>query len=199
MGSETLNNNLLRAVGDGDAKQVSALLRQGADANYRVYMTPLMTAAIHDHPDCIELLLEAGAEPNATNQKSETALGYAAELNHTSCVKRLIKAGADVNNANAYGMTPLMQAIRINSLELFEMLIAAGADVDRHGDWTPLTQAVNLKNETLYHRLAELGADVEALRNTDPSLADHLKRYQETCRLKSANRAGATPSSELGL
>lgn len=203
----SFNGALHAAAEAGDATRVSELLSQGADANYRINsgvdMTPLMLAAVHDHPACIDLLLKAGAQPNESNQKSETALGYAVENNNIACARLLIEAGSDVNLANVFGKTPLIKTIQGNSPQLFEILIAAGADIrgiNTRNGWTPLKQSVLLGNEALSRRPVELGDDVDdELFILVPSLAGRLKRYQDVCRLKALKRAGATPSTELGL
>lgn len=45
---------------------VSRLIKQGADVNKRHTLgwTPLLVAAVNEHYDIVEILLEAGADPN---------------------------------------------------------------------------------------------------------------------------------------
>ena len=51
-----------------------------------------------NHEECVDILLEAGADVNIIDRKGYTALAHAArQPDQTGCVKKLIKAGAYVN------------------------------------------------------------------------------------------------------
>lgn len=72
-------------------------------------LTALMSLAlagkIHNDQliECADLLLEKGANVNATDFHSMSPLMYAAKENKLELVKRLIEAGADVNHADEEG------------------------------------------------------------------------------------------------
>ncbi len=78
-GGET-GHVLFRTIRRGDTQLLQSLLRQGAPVNLRLAdgTTPLMLAALHGTADCVSVLLEYGADPNAANQKGVTALLWAA-------------------------------------------------------------------------------------------------------------------------
>ena len=57
--------------------------------------------------DAVQLLLEAGANPNAVNPKGDTALHIAAHDGRLEQLRELVAAGADVNARNAAGQTAL--------------------------------------------------------------------------------------------
>ena len=62
--------------------------------------------------ECLEILLEAGANVNATDLRGHTVLTQALEqLNETGCVKRLIDAGADVNLFGPHSNCPIVDAL----------------------------------------------------------------------------------------
>ena len=73
---------------------MQSLLRQGVPVNLRLAdgTTPLMLAALHGTADCVSVLLEFGADPNAANQKGVTALLWAA--GDAKKVALLLESGA---------------------------------------------------------------------------------------------------------
>src|SRR5437660_4082651 len=79
----------------------------------------------------IELLLKAGADPNAAVGKDETALMTASRTGSVRGVTALLAKGANVNAKESYrGETALMWAAAENHPEVAKLLIAAGADVN---------------------------------------------------------------------
>ena len=90
-------------------------------------------AAIHDQPDCIRLLISAGADPNlrTSNGAGATALLFAARSGRTQNVVALAQAGAEPNLASQRaGRTALHYMAAVGSVQGVAALLAAGADVD---------------------------------------------------------------------
>jgi ankyrin repeat protein len=118
------NAALFAAAVSGDTNAARAAIEAGADVNARDGhgMTPLMLAArgerpnqsspeVTDHPDVVRLLLERGAEVNATEgSEGFHALFWAVRYGHGEVVKVLIGRGADVNAKDKGGATPLTWA-----------------------------------------------------------------------------------------
>lgn len=69
-------------------------------------------AVNHDNPKLVDLLLQAGADPDAANDKGATPLTQAAYCGNTDMIERLLEDGASVD-AEAYGDggTPLAFAL----------------------------------------------------------------------------------------
>ena len=107
---------------------------------------------------CILQLIAAGADVNAENCFSCTALHYAARFGFDDCVKALIAAGADVNKKDKYGNTPLHKA---TSAACVKELIAAGAHVNQvnNNSDTPLHTAAESNSTDCAKALIEAGAD----------------------------------------
>ena len=107
--SETAENKLLIAVINGDADEVSELLRQNADPNARMTKD-----------------LDFG---RAADNHGNTALHFAARQGCGETVRALIAAKADVNAVNGQNETPLMAAAYLTNAEAAQLLIGANADV----------------------------------------------------------------------
>jgi ankyrin repeat protein len=90
---------------------VTSLIQAGGDLSHSVMnLTPLARAAKQGETQVVEVLLQAGVDPDASNNFSETALHFAAEEGHREVVERLIAAGAEVNPKNNQRKTPLALA-----------------------------------------------------------------------------------------
>ena len=64
---------------------------------YPEEFTPLMFAVFKGYEQCVNDLIEAGADVNQTDSNGHTAVMLAASGGFVNCVKKLIEAGADVN------------------------------------------------------------------------------------------------------
>ena len=145
---------VLLLVGVGNARQATTQ-----------YERALINAAKEGNASQVRGLLEAGTDPNVTNETGMTPLhmvAWYAKQNSLVITDMLLYAGADVNAKNAEGTTPLMLAFE-NNLSLVDRLLTAGADVNVHGTngKTPLMYAAKM-NLALVNKLLSMGADVNA-------------------------------------
>ena len=92
---------------------------------------PLIVAAGYGFPDCVRILVEAGADVNIEEKSKPffTPLTAGAHNGHHSCLKALIEAGADVNGSFS-GERPLLAAAGWGHPVCVNMLLKAGADVN---------------------------------------------------------------------
>lgn len=94
-----------------NANVMRLLLDVGADVHAvnNSGETPLIAATRRNADAAIQLLLEAGANPNGRDHEENTALHFAAQVEEgQTLIPILMKAGADINARNANGTTPLM-------------------------------------------------------------------------------------------
>ena len=96
----------------------------------------LLWAAEHGLVPIATLLLDQGADVNATDQFGNTALHLA--VRYPDMIRLLLDRGALVGARNAFGRTPLHRAV--GDKRIVEILLAAGADATARDlfDRTPL-------------------------------------------------------------
>src|SRR2546426_5765172 len=131
----------------GDVEALRVLLAHGADVNAvsrttysgSAEVSALMIAAQFGHLDCVDLLLEKGADANFASE-SGNALHFAAFTDRKDVGRLLIERGVNVNATgkriasfrNNPGLTPLMYAAMTerNDPALVQLLIDRGANVN---------------------------------------------------------------------
>ena len=113
------------AAQKGQLRVAQFLLEHGADVQ-RGY--PLTLAAGGGHKAMVELLLKNGAQVNAAEGDSQTALHRAAARGYVSVTEALLAAKADVNVQAEHGRTPLTVAVENGVVPGAAVLLAHGAD-----------------------------------------------------------------------
>jgi ankyrin repeat protein len=111
----------------------------------------------------VEMLLKAGANPNAALQNGETPVMTAAHSGNLEVVKLMIASKADLNAKEASrGQTALMHAVAENHLDVVEALVQGGADVHARSKtgFTPLLFAAQQGDVDIARILLDAGADV---------------------------------------
>src|SRR5215469_2480808 len=108
---------LVIASGRGDLTTVKSLLdaKVDADATPKLGSFRAIEAAIQNgHLDVVQLLLAAGADPNAKGAEMSPLI-WAANGGRLEMVRALLAAKADVNRVSGIGgRTPLLEAIHNN-------------------------------------------------------------------------------------
>ncbi len=106
-----------------------------------------------------ELLLRAGANPNAVDQKAFLPLHYACQEGHFNTVRCLLIYGSMVTVENEYGDAPVHTAVRYGHSDLLPLLLSVDLrrDFDRRRvpdryqgiDHLNLQNAVSTYNSTI--------------------------------------------------
>ena len=130
--------------------------------------TALMLAAKKGRADVVTALLEAGANPNATNDVGMTALMWAAWNGHVNVLDALLENGASINATNNHGDTALRLAAECGYFNVVARLLELdGIHVnatDGFGKTALMCAAWNGHVDVVKALLAA-GADVNATRN----------------------------------
>ena len=100
------------------------------DANWSNQIgTPILHLATENgNPALVRVLINYGAEVDATDYMDNTALCIAAELGHSDIVRTLIQNNANVSHQNMKGDTPLILAAANKNDEAVTLLLESGAD-----------------------------------------------------------------------
>ena len=125
--------------------------------------TALHKAAENNHPECIELLVQAGADVNLIDNTGSPALYYAATNGHDKCVELLTNAGAKVDEKDGYGFTSLMAAAANGHNTCVQRLLQSKADFNAENtntDQTALTLAAFHGHHECLDSLIKAGAEV---------------------------------------
>jgi hypothetical protein len=102
--------DIWKAAASGNIEAIKQHLEAGTDVDAKEPpggSTPLLVAAIFGRADAAKLLIEKGANVNASSNDGATALHGAAFFCHAEIVKLLLDKGAEVNAKNIRGETPL--------------------------------------------------------------------------------------------
>lgn len=156
---------LVAAAETGTPDQVRAELAAGGDPNEPDgTITPLMAAVTNatHMPEIVEILLEAGADPQQAVLSNANLLMFAA-IARPDAIPPLVAGGADVHARNDRGATALHLAARESGRpEAVRALLEAGANPNARRDdgATPLMQAVGASTQ---HGAAAVRAIVRAL------------------------------------
>lgn len=182
MTQEEINQEMNKAIHDGNTQAIGILVKLGVDPNfkctgidkfYKIYDRPLHVSG--KDPSVVKLLIEAGADVNAKNGLKWTPLvciildrkNHLYSYHLSKSVKLLIDAGA---NPNEYGLDPPLHiAIKEDvDTSIASTLINAGADLNVQDDYTKNTAlhyaVLNKNSKTYVQMLIEAGADI-TLRN----------------------------------
>ncbi|XP_005877947.1 PREDICTED: ankyrin repeat and SOCS box protein 2 [Myotis brandtii] len=140
--------------------------------------TALYLATCRGHLDCLQSLLQAGAEPDISNKSRETPLYKACERKNVEAVRILVQYNADTNHRCNRGWTALHESVSRNDLEVMEILVSSGAKVESKNAYgiTPLFVAAQSGQLEALRFLAKHGADI----NTQAS--DSASALFEACK-----------------
>ncbi|XP_052398005.1 ankyrin repeat and SOCS box protein 10 isoform X2 [Carassius gibelio] len=199
---QELTTPLHITAGRGFTECLRHLLLRGA----RVDLTPGGTTALHEacvecQPECVKLLLQYRANPNATNEDGQMPLHVCTELQSLECAKHLLAFGALINGQSLDdNNTPLHVAARHGLPDHVELYLQHGAALNLQNDDgnTPLNTACSQPQDCtsleryshVCHMLVAAGADIHisdadkqtplhmACKNANPDVVDLLLQYK---------------------
>ena len=155
--NESFDGNLIevkRLISNGGWMDVDC---KGVD---RQTSTPLYLAAYGGHNDVVQVLLDAGADPNQAAAGGWTPLFMCVQYGTKEVVQLLLDRGADPNKENYIGCTPLQLAARCGFKEKVQLLIERGADPNKAAinGYTPLHGAATYGHKEVVNLLLNGGA-----------------------------------------
>jgi ankyrin repeat protein len=162
--AENPSDSFYQAIRNNDLSTLRTLLKTSdVSLKDQKETTPLMYAAAFGSLDAMKILVEAGADVNATNALAVSPLLWCA--GDLEKVRLLVSKGADVNARSKQGQTPLLiAASHDGASEIVKLLISKGADVSARGfmNTTALLSATYANDMAIVKLLLQKGVDVNA-------------------------------------
>ncbi|MCP5523210.1 MAG: ankyrin repeat domain-containing protein [Verrucomicrobiales bacterium] len=162
--------NIFEATENGDLASLRAILARSPHlVNHRVFTgwkaTPLFVAILHDQPDAVRVLIEKGADIEATLSDGMTPLFKAALSNghyQKQILSTLLDTGADVTTRDRDGRTALHYAAMWSAHNgVIEMLLDHGADINARDSYGCNPAKFAGSDEEAVRYLASLGASID--------------------------------------
>lgn len=123
----------------------------------------LLLAAGKGSIECIDFLLQKGAQINAKDDDKLTPLHHAAKAGRVHCLRYMIEQGAKLNATTDDGSTALHLAAAQGQQEMVRCLLELGFPVDAESTYyTPLMQAAMAGHVDCVKLLLEHGANPDA-------------------------------------
>jgi ankyrin repeat protein len=142
----------------------SMLLRAAGESSvYTPMISALYAASMHGHGEIVSILLDAGADLNATSCPTPsyvaTPLCAAAEAGNLGIVATLLAAGAAISEPPGDHRHPLIAAVQNSHTEVVSALLGAGAEANTRSDTvSALGVAAANGNVPIVEMLIEAGA-----------------------------------------
>ena len=196
--ADEATGKLINAALHGDAKDVKALLEQGADANAKDNrgVDVLNFAVQRADLEMVKTLLANGADAGATNPTGMAGLHIAAYNGYWEIAKLLLAKGADVNAIGSHGSTPLDMAAFQGQTNVVGLLLDNGADMSATDDMgmTALMTTVIMKHVDFARLLLDRGAKVNARDKTGRTALNYADANNPAM-VELLKKAGAIKSS----
>lgn len=143
---------LLAAAEAGDANQVAAALGAGAELESRDAhrRTALLLAALHDRVDVARLLVTLGADPDAQDDRQDSAWLVTGVTGSVAMLETLLPADPDLTLRNRYGGISVIPASERGHVDYVRRVVQTPINVNHVNNlgWTALLEAIILGKGT---------------------------------------------------
>ena len=182
-----LNAKAFTAALEGNAHNVAVFLERGASAEALSNEGLLVTLAERGSIQVMEVLLDAGANPNDRSLETGiTPLMWASRAGHLSTVQLLVNRGAKVDTFSdgVYGanISALMYASLKGHLEVVNCLLEHRANVNARFEegTTALMWAARNGHLRVMQRLVEAGAEISTVTKSNVTALRWAKKHCHT-------------------
>ncbi|KAK2160406.1 hypothetical protein LSH36_134g05035 [Paralvinella palmiformis] len=142
--------SILSAVQNNNGRILNLLVAVPGSVSRHNLNEGLLRAVTLGYPECLDVLLKAGADPELLDSTGNTLLKISAEGGRTNMMMSLIRTGCSVNARNHNGASALHFAARSGQSEAVTLLLNNGALMfGDSGGSTPLIMAARNCHKTL--------------------------------------------------
>lgn len=196
-----VDDSLVGSIVSGNARRVKEAIARGFDVNERYsfrgkLITPIVEASLQGNIEIVDLLLEAGANPNVTQQSGETALAVAAQNGEYTVTSKLLEAGADPNIVTPVG-TAMAVAANIAIMQVLWSNDANPNVPDKDGD-TPIVGSITTRAYEAVYFLRLIGTNLNERNESGLSPIDIAQQFDDP-RLNEALLGNAYLSPESSV
>ncbi|XP_064652494.1 ankyrin-3-like [Lineus longissimus] len=137
--------------------------------------TPLLLACACGHAPVVSVLLEVGANPDASDKDDNSCIHIACQNDYTDIVVNLLQSGVKLNVKNNTGETPLHALVKNGNIALVNMFINHRVNVDAADmrKQTPLHLSCRYGHVVIARHLILSGARVSS-RDLEDMTALHI-------------------------
>jgi ankyrin repeat protein len=165
--------DLLGAATAGDANKVAAALAAGAKLESRDdhRRTPLLLAALNDQVDVARLLVRLGADPDAQDDRKDSAWLVTGVTGSVAMLETLLPADPDLTLRNRFGGISVIPASERGHVDYVRRVVKTKINLNHVNDlgWTALLEAIILgKGTKPWQDIVQILVNAGA----DPGLAD---------------------------
>ncbi|PIE90043.1 MAG: hypothetical protein CR997_07920 [Acidobacteria bacterium] len=194
------------AAKKGDLELVTTLFENGVDIdakNPNTGYTPVLLATLRGHRECVQKLLELGADINVQDSRGNSLLHISISRNNEEITRLLLDKKIDIGLKDDRGNAPIHKAILVGNRRISKMLLAYPSTLNQRGNLerTPLILATVQQRAYLINLLLNKGADIDAkdeMGNTAWDYADHIALIQPfLAKGTDINQATSTYPSKL--
>ncbi|GHM58477.1 MAG: hypothetical protein sL5_06330 [Candidatus Mesenet longicola] len=164
---EENTNRLFSALDNNNLQLAEKFIKQGVNVNATTKEegdTPLHVAAQNGYERVVALLLQHGANVNATSKDGDTPLHLAVDKGHKHIIQLLLKEKPNINSTDKDGSTPLFIAAGKGLYDIVNLLLVNGANVDdsNKNGYTPLHIAAQNGYKDVAQLLLKKKANIRA-------------------------------------
>jgi hypothetical protein len=160
------------AINRKDVKKAESLLKAGVNPNIinkasHSLKTPLHLAAQIGSKEIVQLLIDHGANIDASEGGFTTPLHYAVSGGYTDIVQLLLERGTDIRAVGQGGRSPLHSAAQHGNTPILKLLLQHGAHINANDSngLASMHLAACYGHQEAVTSLIQSGADVNAMDN----------------------------------